>query len=263
MLSRVLSLGHVSVIAHRGGSKLRPENTLAAFDHAVSLGVDALECDVHLSRDGEAVVIHDATLDRTTDARGPVGGLTAEELARLDAGFHFRPTDGHPCRGQGHGVPRLRDLLARHPATPVVVEIKGDAPEAVRPVLSVLDDTAAASRVILGSFSQPVLDEVRRLAPDLVTSASRREARQALTRSHFGLRPRPTAMRLFQMPFRLRGRQRFGRTFVRAARRANLPVQAWVVDDADDMRLLVGWGVTGLISDRPDVAVKTVREFPT
>ena len=83
-------LDHVSAIAHRGGSKLRPENTMAAFDHAVTLGVDALECDVHLSRDGEVVVIHDPTLDRTTDGRAGLG-LTAAELAASMPGFTSVP----------------------------------------------------------------------------------------------------------------------------------------------------------------------------
>src|SRR5262245_51004426 len=97
----------MAVIAHRGGSKLRPENTLASFDHAIALGVDALECDVHLSADGEPVVIHDATLDRTTDASGPVADRRADDLAGLDAGFHFAAADGFPYRGRGLGVPRL------------------------------------------------------------------------------------------------------------------------------------------------------------
>src|SRR5512134_2212691 len=79
MIERLLSLTDVAAIAHRGGARLRPENTLAAFDHALSLGVDALECDVHLSRDGEPVVIHDPTLDRTTEASGPVAARTAAE----------------------------------------------------------------------------------------------------------------------------------------------------------------------------------------
>ena len=121
MLSPLLALDHVSVIAHRGGSKLRPENTIAAFDHACQIGADALECDVHLSRDGEVVVIHDFTLERTTDATGPVDGLTAAELARLDAGFRFQPEQDYPYRGRGCGVPRLAELLGRYPSMPVVI----------------------------------------------------------------------------------------------------------------------------------------------
>src|SRR5438874_310131 len=95
-LSDLLSLSRVVVIAHRGGSKLRPENTMAAFDYGFALGADAVECDVHLSRDGEVVVIHDSTLDRTTDSTGPVAGLTADELARVDAGFRFGANAMYP-----------------------------------------------------------------------------------------------------------------------------------------------------------------------
>src|SRR5580765_2662312 len=102
--------GRVLAIAHRGGSKLRPENTLAAFNHAVTLGVDAFECDVHLSSDGEVVLIHDDTLDRTTDGSGRVSDRTASELSRIDAGFRFGEADGFPWRGRGLGVPRLADL---------------------------------------------------------------------------------------------------------------------------------------------------------
>src|SRR5262245_23053736 len=112
-MHRLFSLTDLSAIAHRGGSKLRPENTVAAFDHAVSLGVDAFECDVHLSRDGEPVVIHDPTLDRTTDAAGPVRNLTTAELADVDAGHQFNPAAGFPFRGRVGGVPRLADLLRR------------------------------------------------------------------------------------------------------------------------------------------------------
>ena len=89
------------VFAHRGGSALAPENTLAAFDRGLALGADGVELDVRLSRDGIPVVHHDATLDRTTDATGPVSGRSADELRRVDAGFAFGPGDDRPFRGQG------------------------------------------------------------------------------------------------------------------------------------------------------------------
>ena len=260
MIESLLSLDHVTAIAHRGGSKLRPENTLAAFDHAVALGVDAIECDVHLSRDGEVVVIHDATLDRTTVATGAVAALTAAQLAKVDAGFHFGPTEGFPFRGQRLGVPTLHELLERYDL-PVIVEIKGtDAVTAERAIAVILEHDAAR-RVIVGGFSHAVLKAVRRRLPGLVTGASSVEARRALTRSYLWLPPARAAFRLFQMPFRLRGRQMLRRSFVRAAHRARLPVQAWIVDDPDEMRTLIGWGVTGIISDRPDVAVEVVRSL--
>ena len=103
------------VFAHRGGAQLAPENTMPAIDNGMALGADGLEIDVQLSADGIPVVIHDQTLDRTTDRTGPVSALTAAELARVDAGFHFELDGKHPFRGQGIGVPLLDDVLAKHP----------------------------------------------------------------------------------------------------------------------------------------------------
>src|SRR4249920_349265 len=104
------------VFAHRGGSGLAPENTITAFETAVGLGADGLELDVRLSRDGVVIVHHDALLDRTTNARGGVDALDADELARVDAGYQFRRGEAdreYPCRGQGIGVPTLAAVLAR------------------------------------------------------------------------------------------------------------------------------------------------------
>src|SRR3954462_168856 len=100
-----LSFGRPQVFAHRGGAASRPENTMAAFDHGLSLGADGLEFDVHLSRDGVVVVHHDKTLERTTNGSGPVADKTAAELAALDAGCRF---EGN--RGNAGGVPRLDEV---------------------------------------------------------------------------------------------------------------------------------------------------------
>ena len=111
--------GRPLVFAHRGGAGLRPENTMPAFDHGLSLGADGVELDVHLSRDGVVMVHHDDALDRTTDATGPLASRTADELAQVDAGYRFNrnlePGQAeYPFRGQHIGIPRFRDVLARH-----------------------------------------------------------------------------------------------------------------------------------------------------
>jgi glycerophosphoryl diester phosphodiesterase len=100
---------------------------------------------------------------------------------------------------------------------------------------------------------------VRRLSPELVTSASSPESYSALRRSYFCMRPRRPAFQLFQVPVRLRGKPILTRRFVRTARRAGLPVQVWVVDEIAEMRRLIDWGVTGIISDRPDRAMQVKR----
>lgn len=258
MLSRLLSLQTPAVIAHRGGSALRPENTMLAFAHAAALGAGAVECDVHFSRDREVVVIHDATLERTTDATGPVAARTADELARVDAGCRFGPAAGLPYRGAGAAIPRLTDLLLGLPAMPVIVEIKGEDPALASRVIALVRECGSAGRVIIGGFSRVVLDTVRREAPELATSASADEVRSAARRAYFRLGPKATGFRVFQVPLRLRGKRVLTPAFVRLARRGGYPVQVWVVDDAAEMRMLLDWGATGLISDRPDVALAVV-----
>jgi glycerophosphoryl diester phosphodiesterase len=259
-VTRLLDLTNPVAIAHRGGSRLRPENTLLAFDHALAGGVDALECDVHLSLDGEPVVIHDATLDRTTDAAGPVTALTAAALARVDAGHRFGADQGFPYRGRGVYVPRLAEVLERSQVVPVIVELKGEDPRLADRAIDVILECGAADRVLVAGFSQALLMAVRRRAPQLVTGASQQEVQAAFRRAYVRLGPRRPMFRAMQVPVRLRGQRVLTRAFVRVLRRTGIPTQAWIVDEAEEMRVLLEWGITGLISDRPDTAVAVVRE---
>jgi glycerophosphoryl diester phosphodiesterase len=248
----------VSAIAHRGGAALRPENTMAAFDHARTLGVDGVECDVHLSRDDVPMVIHDATLERTTNATGPVGSRNAAELMMLDAAHHFQERDDFPLRGKGIGVPRLADLLDRHPDLPVIIEVKGDRAEVAPPILRAIRGARRPARVFIGGFSHAVLQAFRTQAPEIPTGASREEVEAAARRVAQGLAPERTGYALFQVPYFFRGQQVLTEGFARAVTRAGIPLQSWVIDTEEDMKMLVDWGVKGLISDRPDVMVRTL-----
>jgi glycerophosphoryl diester phosphodiesterase len=250
------------VFGHRGGSRLAPENTLPAFDRAVAEGVDGLELDVRLSRDGDVVVCHDARLDRTCDVAGAIAGLTAADLSRVDAGYRFTAADGtHAFRGLGIGVPTLREVLGRYPAHPIIIEMKDDSSAMAEAAVDVVREAGALGRVCLGSFSSGVLRQARRIAPGTASSASRQEVLHAILWSRLGWLPPFRRYRAFQVP---EGRERLRVVtprFVRAAHRAGVPVQVWIVDGADDMRRLLDWGVDGLITDRPDIAVKTVAEW--
>ncbi len=251
--------GAAAVFAHRGGAALAPENTLAAFDQALALGADGLELDVRLARDGVVVVHHDATVDRTTSGRGPVEALTAGELARLDAGYHFQADGRYPFRGRGVGVPALREVLARYPEVPVIVELKGDDPRLAERTLADIEAAGAAGRVAVASFSQRVLDAARRLAPQVATSASTREVRWLLWRARFGWTVSHPPYRMVQVP-ETRGATRIVTpAFIRAAHRAGLAAQVWTVDREADMVRLLEWGVDAIITDRPDIAVAVVR----
>jgi hypothetical protein len=144
------------VFAHRGGAALRPENTILAFDHGLSLGADGIEFDVRLSRDGQVVVHHDPTLERTTNGIGPIGASTAEELARLDAGYHF---DGY--RGRTGGIPRLDEVLRRYRDARFIIELKlNDSALALR-TIDAVRAADAIDRVAIGSFGTRVLRPAR------------------------------------------------------------------------------------------------------
>ncbi len=245
------------VFAHRGGAKLAPENTLAAFTQGLALGTDGVECDVHLSRDGVPVVIHDATLDRTTDRSGPVAALTASELARVDAGFRFGADRDHPFRGQGVGVPALEEVLRRFPGARVIVEMKAGSIELARAVAAVVRRADGVDRVCVGSFHQSALDEIRRLAPEVATSASAIETRWTLYRSWIqwpGRLTRPYVA--FQVPETAGRLKVMSPGFVRQVHREGQVVQVWVIDRREDCDRLLSWGVDGLISDRPDIAIE-------
>jgi glycerophosphoryl diester phosphodiesterase len=244
------------IFAHRGGAKLAPENTLAAFENGTALGADGLELDVRLSGDGVPVVFHDADLDRTTDRSGPVIGLTADELAAVDAGYRFESNGSHPFRGKGIGVPRLESVLRRFTSARVIVEMKGEQIELASAVAQVVRRTNSMDRVCVGSFSQRLLDALRLEAPEITTSASQLEARWTLHRSWVRW---PRASRrpfvAFQVPERAGHLHVVTPGFIRQVHREGRVLQVWVVDKEDDARRLFAWGVDGLISDRPDVTV--------
>lgn len=245
------------VFAHRGGARLAPENTMVALDHGLSFGADGLEIDVQLSADGVPVVIHDRTLERTTDHVGLVHNFTADELARVDAGHRFERQGAHPFRGQGHGVPTLAAVLARHRDTRVIIEMKGSEPELARAVARDVRAAAAVDRVCVGSFHQRSIVTLREETPEIVTSASQPEARWALHRSWvrwpwIGARPYVA----FQVPERAGRLRVVTPTFIDQVHAEGQVIQVWVVNDKADIVRLLDWGVDGVISDRPDVAVK-------
>ena len=153
------------LLAHRGGSLRAPENTLAALREAYRLGMRYAEVDVRLTRDGRAVVIHDATLDRTTDGSGRVGERTLDEIKQLDGGYRFS-TDGggtHPYRGRGVTVPSLAEVLGDGLGLKLVVEIKPAQPGAAEAVVAEVRRSGREGDLLLASADHAILERVRRL----------------------------------------------------------------------------------------------------
>lgn len=254
--------GRPLVFAHRGGCALGPENTLAAFDRGLAAGADGLELDVRLSADRVVVVCHDDTLDRTTNASGPVSARTADELSRVDAGYRFTdPRGAHPFRGQGVSVPRLRDVLERYRDIPIVVEMKLDTEEMGRALAAEVVKAGAIDRVCAAGYGSRSLGAARNELPAMATSASRTEVRLALYRSWAGWPPMRTPYGGYQVPEHAGSLRIVSPRFIRHAHRAGLDVQLWTIDEASDMQRLLEWGVDALISNRPDLAVTVRNQF--
>ena len=247
------------VYAHRGGAALRPENTIAAFDHGMALGADGLEFDVHLSSDGVVVVHHDSTLQRTTNGRGAVEEFTDAELAQLDAGWNFSDTNGsNPYRGHGFGVPTLREVLQRYPQAQLIVELKSAAAELGRKVVDEIRAANAIDRTAVGSFHLAPLTAVREYEPRIATGAASNEVRWALYRSWVGWPLGRSPYREFQVPPRSGAPTIVTRRFVEHARRAGVPVKVWTVNTEAEMRRFLDYGVDALITDHPDLARRVV-----
>jgi glycerophosphoryl diester phosphodiesterase len=244
------------VFAHRGGCALGPENTLAAFDQGLAAGADGLELDVHLSADGVVVVHHDETLDRTTSGAGRLALLTADELARVDAGYRFEAGGRFPFRGQGVGVPTLRDVFRRYPNIPIIIEMKVNSAEMGQALAAEVRRADAVDRVCAAGFGARALRAARAAIPEMASSAAASEVRLALYRSWVGWPVRGVAWGGYQVPEVASGHRIVSPRFVRHSRSAGLGVQVWTVDTPADMERLLGWGVDALITNRPDLAVR-------
>jgi glycerophosphoryl diester phosphodiesterase len=249
------------VFAHRGGAGLAPENTMPAFDRGLSLGADGLEFDVHLSKDGVPVIIHDPTVDRTTNGTGAVADLTAAELAALDAGYRFEQDGAFPWRGRGGGVPALADVLTRFPGVPLLIELKTAEPRLAHRVIDMVRAVGPTDHLIIGSFLQGALDAVRAYAPEVRTGADVDEIKGGVAATLFSDAPAPLRFHSFQVPEIFAGQRIVTPEFVARARAAGVGFTVWTVNDAEHIRRLLDWGVDGLITDRPDIAVPTVREW--
>ena len=250
------------VFAHRGGCDVGPENTIAAFDLGMAARADGLELDVHLSADGVVVVHHDKTLDRTTDASGPVAARTADELARVDAGYRFEHGGAFPFRGQGIGVPRLSEVLRRYQGTPTIIEIKVYTAAMGEAVAREARRADALDHACIAGFGIASARAARAALPGVPSSACKAEVRLAMYRSWLGLPVRRAPYHTYQVPERAgEGTRIVSPRFIRHAHEGGFKVQVWTVDEEADMRRLLAWGVDGLITNRPDVARRVRDEF--
>src|SRR5262247_153733 len=224
-------------IAHRGASSYAPENTFAAFDLAIAMGARHLELDVHVSRDGHLVVIHDDAVDRTTDGSGPVTGHTLASLAALDAGAWFDP------RFMGERIPTLGALLERYKGQAHLhVEIKGRSADLAQRTVDLIRSRGMAAEVTITSFQKAKLEETRAYAPELPTGWLVGEASDAVV-------AQARAMGLTQLC------PRAGTVTPELVNRLHADgfvVRAWGVATEELMRQVVTAGADGMTVNFPD-----------
>jgi len=252
------------VIAHRGGPALGPEHTVETYRAGLDAGADVLEVDVHLTSDGEVVVLHDDTVDRTTDGTGAVSELTLAEIQALDAGHEWSPDGGEtfPFRGQGIRIPTLGEVFEAFPDAFYVIEIKQAEPPMIDPFLDVLDAYEMRDRSVVASFSAEVMADFRRAARRVLTSFGEDEVIVLFflaDDAEAGYRP---PAELLQLPPRQGNLEVLTPELIARADRFGLPIHAWTINDRAEMDRLLALGIAGLITDRPAEARAAVDALP-
>lgn len=268
----------VIAYAHQGGAFEAPSSTLFAMRRALASGASAIELDVHMTRDGELVVCHDALVDRTTNGHGAIAQLTLAELRTLDNAYWFVPghdavfglePDCYPYRGRAPedpelGIATLREVLHAFPGVVLNLDLKQTAPLVPpyeEPLARLLAAFTRGHDVIVASFHDAALERFRRLAPHIPTSAGMLGVAAFFGALRDGRPPAPPRVAAFQVPERYQGIEVVGPNFLEAAHRHGVAVHVWTVNDQARMASLVDLGVEGIISDRPSVLASTLTEL--
>ncbi len=254
---RLAARGRPLVIAHRGASGTHPENTFPAIFRAIELGSDIVELDLRMTKDGHVVVIHDGSVDRTTDGHGLVAQLTLAQIKALDAGSAFTPDGGKtfPFRGKGITVPTLEEVLTALPEQLLMLEVKVGTARMIRQVIASLRRLRAIERVSIELFSikTKLAKLMRSLEPNLTTGHTRSELVRFVALAKLGLawRFRRRAFAIEMPPRRNRLAVSSKRT-LKAASRKGIPMFVWTVNNENDMRRFLDWGAAGLFTDHPE-----------
>lgn len=244
------------VIGHRGAAGEAPENTLLSFERALALGAGILESDVHLTRDGVPVLLHDDRVERTTEGRGPVGELTLAELRRLDAGHRFSPDGGHsfPFRGLGLRVPTLAEAFRAFPGARFNLELKDGGAALAETVVALVREARREATTLLtageDAMMQALRAELARSGVEPAVGASTGDVLRFVRAAMQGLVPPPEPLAL-QIPAEFAGRPLVNRELLAYAHAHDVQVHVWTVNEPGEMKALLELGVDGLVTDFP------------
>jgi glycerophosphoryl diester phosphodiesterase len=256
-----------SVIGHRGCAGEVPENTLASFQRGLETGAVILESDVHITRDGIPVLIHDDHVGRVTEGSGRVAELDLAQIQKLDAGYRFGPdASGHPFRGRGLRIPTLREAFEAFPEARFNLELKQDLPGLVEETLALLEELDRAERTLLTAEHAPLM---RRIHAELdarglpaARGASAADVLGFLRCALDGSPPAAGPMAL-QVPADFRGQPLVTEPLVRHAHAHGIAVHVWTINEPDEMNRLLDLGVDGLVTDFPGRMLRLAEERRT
>ena len=249
--------------AHRGGAKIVPENTREGFREGLRVGAGVLELDVHTTADGTVVVIHDETVDRTTDGSGTIREMTLAEVKRLDAGYRFTPDGGrtYPYRGEGVRIPTMEEVYREFTDVPINVEIKGKRPGIEKALWRIIEGAGAEERTLVVSEDSGTIRRFREASGRRVATASSSVELiyfWLLSRLRLSGLSKPSYQAL-QGPETYKGLRIVTSELIRRAHERGLRVDVWTIDHEPDMRRLLGSGVDGIMTDRPDILTRVLR----
>ena len=244
------------VIAHQGGDGIAPSETLYAYEQAAALGVDVLEMDAHITSDGVLVLIHDETVDRTTNGSGSVEEMTLAELKQLDAGYRWSSDDGasYPFRGQGLTIATLEEVFRSFPGYPVNIEIKKTKGSMAQPLCDLLREYDMQEKALIASFHDERMAEFREVCPEVATSGSKGEVTKfvILNYAFLGGLYSPTEFAL-QVPEYDSGILIVRPGFISGANSRNMQIHVWTPNTPEELQHFIDLGVDGIITDRPDL----------
>ena len=249
-----------TVIGHRGTAGTLPENTLEGFAAALEAGAQILESDVHVTRDGVPVLLHDPSVSRVTEGSGDVAALDWAEVAALDAGHHFdgaedeTPADPAGHRGQGFAIPSLEAAFERFPEARFNLEVKCHDVGAMRTTLDLIARFERADRTLLAAGEDPIMRDLRReLAAHPATPAMGASVGEIVTAvsSALGQGEMPPGVMALQIPAEFGGNRLATPALVDHAHAHGVVVHVWTINDLAEIERLLDIGVDGIVTDHP------------
>lgn len=243
------------VIGHRGAAGTHPENTLLAFEAALDQGAQILESDIHVTRDGVPILLHDPSVERVTEATGQASAIDWAELGSFDAGYHSEDESGEtPHRGRGITIPSVEQAFERFPDARFNLEVKCPDRAAIRATLDLIERFGRADRTLLAAGEHNIMQDLREITSTHTArpafGASLNEI-VAVIGSALGGTPMPEGVMALQIPSQFGENPLATKQLIDYAHENGVEVHVWTINDLDEIASLLDRGVDGIVTDLP------------